>query len=118
VSVHIPDDVKRRVRREAGDHCGYCRCRQDYVLWVLEIDHIIPTAQGGTNEEENLWLACRLCNHYKGTQTHGRDPLRGRRVRLFNPRYSVGLATSGGLRTGFASSAARYVAGRRFSRST
>jgi hypothetical protein len=46
----------------------------------------MPQARGGTSEEENLWLSCRLCNSYKGTQTHGRDPLTGRRIRLFNPR--------------------------------
>jgi hypothetical protein len=27
-----------------------------------------------------------MCNGFKGAQTHGRDPLSGRRVRLFNPR--------------------------------
>ena len=86
MSVYIPDDVKERVRQQAGNRCGYCRSRQEYVLGFLEIDHIIPTARGGSDDEDNLWLACRLCNHYKGTQTHGRDPLTGRRVRLFNPR--------------------------------
>jgi hypothetical protein len=52
----------------------------------LEIEHTIPTTRGGTDEEENLWLACRMCNNFKGTQTHAVDPLTGRRVRLFNPR--------------------------------
>jgi len=31
-------------------------------------------------------LACHSCNLFKSDQTHGRDPLTGRRVRLFNPR--------------------------------
>jgi HNH endonuclease len=74
------------VRRQARNRCGYCRSRQEYVLGFLEIEHIIPKARGGTDDEQNLWLACRLCNHYKGAETHGRDPLTGRRVRLFNPR--------------------------------
>jgi hypothetical protein len=52
----------------------------------LEIEHIMPKACGGTDDEGNLWLACRLCNSAKGAQTHGRDPETGRRVRLFNPR--------------------------------
>ena len=30
--------------------------------------------------------ACRLCNGYKGTQTHAREPLSGQLVQLFNPR--------------------------------
>ena len=53
---------------------------------MLEIDHIIPTAQGGTCDEKNLWLACLLCNSFKGTQTHRRDPETDRLVQLFNPR--------------------------------
>jgi hypothetical protein len=53
-------------------------------LGPLEIDHIVPTAAGGT--EENLWLACRMCNGFKGTQTHALDPVTGRRTRLFDPR--------------------------------
>jgi HNH endonuclease len=50
------------------------------------MEHIIPTAAGGSDRETNLWLACRLCNNGKGVQTHGLDPMGGRRVRLFNPR--------------------------------
>ena len=53
---------------------------------MLEIEHIIPKARGGTDAEANLWLACRMCNSFKRTQITGRDPLDGRRVRLFNPR--------------------------------
>jgi hypothetical protein len=53
---------------------------------MLEIDHIIPKARGGTDAEANLWLACRMCNSFKRTQITARDPLSGRHVRLFNPR--------------------------------
>jgi hypothetical protein len=55
-------------------------------MQVLEIEHIVPKARGGTDNEDNLWLARRLCNNTKGTQTHGNDSLTGRRMRLFNPR--------------------------------
>ncbi|MGH8010701.1 MAG: HNH endonuclease [Candidatus Binatia bacterium] len=74
------------MREQARDRCGYCQSSQQYILGSLEIDHIIPTAQGGDDEETNLWLACRMCNGFKGTQTHARDPVTGRRVRLFDPR--------------------------------
>lgn len=82
----IPGKVRERIRTEAQDRCGYCQSHQKYVLGPLEIDHIHPQARGGTDDEENLWLACRMCNAYKGTQTHARDPVTGRRVKLFNPR--------------------------------
>jgi hypothetical protein len=78
--------VRARVRAEARNRCGYCQSSQRYVLGMLEIDHIIPKGRGGSDEEANLWLACRMCNSFKGTQVAARDPLHGRRVRLFNPR--------------------------------
>jgi 5-methylcytosine-specific restriction endonuclease McrA len=48
---------------------------QKYVLGVLEIEHIIPKATGGSDDEDNLWLACCLCNSYKGIQTQAKDPV-------------------------------------------
>ena len=82
----VPDSVKRRVRAAAGDRCGYCLTPQRFAMQVLEIEHIIPRAGAGTDDEENLWLACRLCNNAKGARTHGHDPVTGKRVRLLDPR--------------------------------
>lgn len=82
----IPDALRARVRAQAGNRCGYCLARQEYVPWTLEVDHIVPKSKGGTDDEENLWLACHSCNLFKSDQTHARDPLTGRRVGLFNPR--------------------------------
>lgn len=83
---YIPDATRQAVRREAGDRCGYCLAHQDYVLGRLEIEHITPTALGGSDDESNLWLACRLCNLRKGVQAHAVDPQTGSIARLFNPR--------------------------------
>jgi len=55
----------------------------------LEIEHIVPLAQGGSNTEANLWLACPICNRYKGDKVTAPDPLTGARVSLFNPREQV-----------------------------
>lgn len=71
---YIPDATRKAVRRAAKDRCGYCLAYQDYVLGRLEIEHIIPTASGGSDDESNLWLACRLYNMHKGVQTHAVDP--------------------------------------------
>ena len=83
----ISEELRTIVREQAQNRCGYCKTHQEYVPWILEIEHIVPIAKGGSNEEENLWLACHSCNLFKGAKTHGRDPLTGRRVRLFNPRH-------------------------------
>lgn len=85
MSPRIPTTVRDRVRAQARDRCGYCLSTQRLVLGPLEIEHMIPTARGGTDDEENLWLACRLCDGFKGVQTHGVDPLTGRRMKLFTP---------------------------------
>ena len=55
----------------------------------MELDHLIPEALGGRTEEENLWLACSLCNDAKGRRVASADPDTGKVVRLFNPRYQV-----------------------------
>ena len=82
----ISPALRECIRQQARDRCGYCLSSQRYVLGILEIDHIIPTARGGTDEPSNLWLACRMCNNFKGMQVLAGDPLHGRSMRLFNPR--------------------------------
>jgi hypothetical protein len=81
----ISDSLRVRVREKAGDRCGYCLSPQRLVLGWLEIDHIIPTAKDGSDDEENLWLACRLCNNFKSDQTEALDPVTEKTVALFNP---------------------------------
>ncbi|KYC41941.1 HNH endonuclease [Scytonema hofmannii PCC 7110] len=86
-SSKIAKEVRERVRAQANNQCGYCRSLQKSVLGILEIEHIIPKALGGSDDEENLWLSCRLCNGFKGTQIYAQDPVTNCKVRLFNPRY-------------------------------
>ena len=83
---HISEEVRQRVREAAGNRCGYCLSPQHLVMARLEIEHILPVAKGGSNEEENLWLACPICNRYKADHTSAQDPITGETVPLFNPR--------------------------------
>ncbi len=52
----------------------------------LEIEHVIPLAQGGSDDESNLWLACPLCNSHKSDKISAVDPETGESCSLFNPR--------------------------------
>ena len=52
----------------------------------MEIDHTVPESLGGLTEEDNLWLACALCNQHKGNRIAEPDPLTGGHVPLFDPR--------------------------------
>jgi 5-methylcytosine-specific restriction endonuclease McrA len=58
----ISEATRRRVRERTGHRCQYCLSHQDYVLGRLQIDHIRPVAKGGSDDEDNLCLACELCN--------------------------------------------------------
>jgi 5-methylcytosine-specific restriction endonuclease McrA len=87
--------LRARITEQAGNRCGYCRAPQQHVYETLHIEHIEPRAHGGGNDEENLWLACSLCNRYKSDKMHGRDPVTGRWVRLFNHR-AYGMWTGDG----------------------
>ncbi len=44
--------------------CVVCGRTED-----LAIDHIVPRARGGGDEEENLQTLCRFCNTQKGTKS-------------------------------------------------
>ena len=48
--------LRQRIRKQGQNRCGYCQSHQQYILGKLEIDHIIPVAAGGSDDEENLWL--------------------------------------------------------------
>lgn len=87
MSIYISTALDQSVRKEAGQRCGYCLSPQSLVMARLEIEHIIPLSLGGKTEEGNLWLACPLCNRYKGNKTTAIDPVTGQEVPLFNPRH-------------------------------
>lgn len=68
-----------RIRRDAivialadrdGDRCWYCGCVFDDQATggsrMLTLDHVEPTAGGGTSSLDNLRLSCRACNGRKG----------------------------------------------------
>lgn len=52
---HIPEEVRRFVRRRAEDVCEFPLC--PYDLW-LDFAHIVPHREGGSREADNLLLLC------------------------------------------------------------
>lgn len=83
---YIPKALRERVAVQAGHRCGYCRTSSLLAGSSFEIDHILPESLDGTMDEDNLWLACPLCNGHKSNRITAHDPLTGEEVRLFNPR--------------------------------
>jgi hypothetical protein len=75
-----------QVAARANHRCEYCLAPEELSGKEFHVEHIIPLALAGTDELNNLALACFRCNLSKGTaqsvQVHpGNQP-----VRLFNPR--------------------------------
>ena len=50
-----------------GHTCQYCRGASGDK--ILEVEHINPKAQGGSNKIKNLTIACHTCNQAKGART-------------------------------------------------
>lgn len=79
--------TKARVRERADHCCEYCLMSQDdSPLAALHIEHIIPKIHGGSDDLDNLALACIDCNLHKGTNLTGIDPETKEVTPLFNPR--------------------------------
>jgi hypothetical protein len=86
---YISADLREAIRRQARDRCGYCLVSQSLLYGPLEFEHLVPRSAGGPTVEVNLWLACRLCNGFKGDQTAAIDPVSQRSVVLFDPRRNT-----------------------------
>ena len=79
--------TRSRVRERAGNRCEYCQLhRDDSPLAALHIEHVVPRVHGGTDDLENLALACIDCNLHKGTNLTGVDPETRQITNLFHPR--------------------------------
>lgn len=83
----ISKELRAKVAAQARYRCGYCLSAEAIVGTPMELDHLIPEALGGVTAEDNLWLACSLCNDSKGCRIAAEDPVTGEVVRLFNPRH-------------------------------
>ena len=56
---------RQRARILARDNFRCLRCGATAKTTTLEVDHIVPRAKGGTNDERNLQTLCYECNRGK-----------------------------------------------------
>jgi hypothetical protein len=81
----MDEEVRRLVRDRAGGRCEYCRLHQDdYEFQTFHVEHIIAQQHLGTDDPDNLCLACSECNWAKGPNLAGL--LGGKLYPLFHPR--------------------------------
>lgn len=87
--MSLSETLRQQIRDRAVNRCEYCLSHQDYIMGRLQIDHIQPIVKGGTDELNNLCLACELCDRSKWKQTEGIDPETKSTVPLFHPRSQI-----------------------------
>ena len=65
--IGLSPRIRFKVLQRDNFRCQFCgRGQQDGVK--LHIDHIVPVARGGRDDEENLQTLCGECNLGKGTE--------------------------------------------------
>jgi HNH endonuclease len=74
------------VADRARHRCEYCHAPESIFNVVLEVEHITPVVAGGTNDDDNLALACRSCNGFKSSRSDYIDPESGLEERFYHPR--------------------------------
>lgn len=100
----IPVALQKKICEQARFRCGYCLTSEILIGMKMEFDHLTPLAADSETSEEKLWLACRRCNEFNGTQTHALDAEIQQNAALFNPHRT---AFSRPMRTLMASKDAR-----------
>jgi HNH endonuclease len=84
--TYVPASLRRLIAEQAQGCCEYCLQPEIFSFSPHEIDHVIAEKHGGETTEENLALACKLCNTFKGSDIASIDPLTHEITPLYNPR--------------------------------
>ena len=79
-------DPREIVELRAGRRCEYCRAPQPATGIRYHLEHVFPESLGGTDDVDNLALACPTCNFYKSNHLLGMDEEGTASRPLFNPR--------------------------------
>ena len=58
---------RKSVWEKYGGRCAYCGRKIEYK--DMQVDHMYPKANGGTDDFSNLMPSCRTCNHYKRAES-------------------------------------------------
>lgn len=58
---HTAQDIQTQHERQHG-YCYYCQCKLGSNRRAFHVDHVVPLSRGGSNDPENLVIACPSCN--------------------------------------------------------
>lgn len=66
--LEINQKIKKRLYKEIIlAPCYYCK--KVFMIKNLTIEHITPLSFGGSNEDNNITVACAPCNQERGRQS-------------------------------------------------
>jgi hypothetical protein len=80
------DDVQPSPDASSRGRCAYCHMPFAIFPAACERDHIIPTAAGGSDDDDNRCFCCGECNRHKAAKIAAPDPSSGQMTPLFHPR--------------------------------
>ena len=78
----VPTSTRRRILRRDGLTCQLCGT----TTAALVVDHIIPTSQGGRDDDDNLRSLCERCHEPKSK----RERVAGFERKMARRRLPVG----------------------------
>jgi 5-methylcytosine-specific restriction endonuclease McrA len=82
----INEATRQTVRERANYLCEYCHSPERLSANRFSIDHLTPKSLSGSDDLNNLALACRRCNERRYNFVAGIDPETKEIVPIFNPR--------------------------------
>lgn len=66
VEIHPRRMTAKRKQAIYARQYGRCaKCRELIVIWPYDIDHIIPLALGGSDDDNNCEALCKVCHRIK-----------------------------------------------------
>ncbi len=82
----LTSQQKDFIKQRSDGCCEYCLSQIAYSPDPFSIEHIIPRSKGGTNDLDNLAIACQGCNNFKYSHVNAIDPITGESAPLYHPR--------------------------------
>lgn len=80
----VSEQTRRLVRKRSEYLCEYCHFPEYLSPDRFTIDHIMPQSLGGSDELDNLALACHRCNERHYNFIVGTDPKTQEQVPLYS----------------------------------
>ena len=86
MSRYVSETLRNFVIKRANSRCEYCKIHLENSFFTFHLEHIISIKHGGKTVQENLALACPICNLNKGSDVATFIEDIEVMIRFYNPR--------------------------------